>query len=144
MEENGYFSEFTPKANVEESILLSVKKLLGIEPDNIEFDVDVIFNINAAIATLIQIGVGEYQDFVLSSEFDTYDDFLGPMCPEKSQVKMYLYYKTKLGFDPPQSSIVSASIKDMISELEWRLNASVDPANTFSRARGWMEGGGSL
>lgn len=118
--------------DVKNSILNSVKKLLGIQPEYAEFDMDVLMNINAAISTLRQLGVGP-QDrlFVVEDETQTYDDYLGTGNDEIPQVKMYLYYKCRLGFDPPQSSTVLSSIKEMIEEAEWRLNAQVDPIDTF-------------
>lgn len=123
--------EETPKVSVEDSILNSVKKLLGIEPDFTEFDIDVMMNINAAIMTLKQLGVGPSDGYTVTSAEDTYEDFLGEDNEETPQVKMYLFYKTRLGFDPPQSSVVTEAIKEMIRETEWRLNIQVDPKSTF-------------
>lgn len=123
--------EETPKVSVEDSILNSVKKLLGIEPDFTEFDIDVMMNINAAIMTLKQLGVGPSDGYTVTSADDTYEDFLGEDNEETPQVKMYLFYKTRLGFDPPQSSVVVEAIKEMIRETEWRLNIQVDPKSTF-------------
>ena len=119
-----------------ESILNSVKKLLGLTPEFTEFDVDVLMNINAAIFTLRQIGIGPKKQFTVTSADQTYADYLGEGCPEINQVKMYLYYKTKLGFDPPQSSLVAESMKEMIAEAEWRLQANVE-LKEFSVA--WKE-----
>lgn len=124
------------RVSVEDSILNSVKKLLGIESDYTEFDIDIMMNINAAISTLRQLGVGPNEGFVVTSENDTYDDFLGPDCKETSQVKIYLFYKTRIGFDPPQSSIVMSAMEKMIQEAEWRLNVQVDSRKTFSGNRG--------
>ena len=112
-----------------ESILDSVKKLLGLELVN-EFDQDIIMHINAAISTLTQIGVGPKESFTITDSASTYEDFLGESNPEAiNQVKLYLYYKTKLGFDPPQSSAVMECVKAMISEAEWRLNVMCDHKN---------------
>ncbi len=114
--------------NVSESILNSVKKLIGIEPSDKSFDVDIILNINAGIFTLNQLGILT-KGYSVTSENDTYSDFLGDNISEDvvNQVKMYLVYKTRLGFDPPSSSIVMECVKELAKEAEWRLNASVDP-----------------
>lgn len=121
------------ETKIEDSILESVKKMLGIQSDYEEFDPDIIMNINAAIATLRQIGVGPQEElFMITGSNETYSDFLGEDNKEVPQVKMYLFYKTKLGFDPPQSSLVAESVKEMIREAEWRLNVQVDPRSTFS------------
>ena len=117
-----------------DSILNSVKKQLGILPEMTEFDMDIIMNINSAILTLKQIGVGP-QDlpYIVEDENQTYSDFLGENCPEIPYVKMYLFYKTRISFDPPQSSIVMEAFKENIAELEWRLNVQVDSRATFEQ-----------
>ncbi len=125
-------NEEANEIDIKESILNSVKKQLGILPEMKEFDQDIVMNINAAILTLKQIGVGP-QDylFILEDERQTYSDFLGEGNMEIPYVKMYLFYKTKISFDPPQSSIVLESLKSLASEIEWRLNVQVDSRNTF-------------
>lgn len=120
--------------DVSDSILNSVKKLLGILPEYAEFDSDIIMNINSAISTLRQLGVGPQDElFFVTSAEDTYTSFLGEGNKETPMVKMYLFYKTKLGFDPPQSSLVAEALKGMVQETEWRLNAQVDPITTFEK-----------
>lgn len=125
-------NEGANEIDIKESILNSVKKQLGILPEMKEFDQDIVMNINAAILTLKQIGVGP-QDylFTLEDERQTYSDFLGEGSVEIPYVKMYLFYKTKISFDPPQSSIVLESLKSIASEIEWRLNVQVDSRSTF-------------
>lgn len=110
-----------------ESILVSTKKLLGAEELN-EFDEDIIMNINSAIFILTQLGVGPETGFTVTSAEDTYEDYLGKDSPAIPQVKMYIYYKTKLGFDPPASSAVMECIKEMIKESEYRLQVMCDLA----------------
>lgn len=114
-----------------DSILNSVKKLLGLDPSVKDFDLDIMMNINAAMSTLWQIGVGPEEGFMITSENETFEEYLGPDSKETNQIKMYLFYKTRLGFDPPSSSSVMECIKEMIREAEWRLNAQVDPRSTF-------------
>lgn len=113
--------------DVGESILNSVKKHIGIDPSDKAFDVDVMMNINAAIFTLNQLGVIT-RGYTVTSEDDVYEDLFSSQ-PEDvvSQVKMYLVYKTRMGFDPPTSSIAVEALKEMIKETEWRLNVAVDP-----------------
>lgn len=119
------------KIDVKESILNSVKKLLGIPQSLCEFDPDIIVNINAAIFTLRQIGVGPEDGFIVTSEEESYEDFLGEGNKEISQVKMYLFYKTKLSFDPPTSGTVIECMKEFIREAECRLSYQVDPYDVF-------------
>lgn len=112
---------------VSDSILNSVKKSLGIEPDYTDFDPDILMHINAAIMTLRQIGVGPLEGYTVTSSEQTFDDYLGEGSTETSMVRAYFFYKAKLGFDPPASTAVMEAIKEMIRETEWRLNIQVDP-----------------
>lgn len=126
--------EENKKVDVKSSILNSVKKQLGLLPELKEFDSDIIMNINAAILTLKQIGVGP-QDFpfTVEDESQTYDDYLGLNSPETPYVKMYLFYKTKVSFDPPQNSIVMNAYEKNIAEIESRLSYQVDSRATFEQ-----------
>lgn len=108
-----------------ESILTSVKKLLGIMEDCTEFDSDIIMNINSAIATLYQLGVGA-EGFIVTSKEETYEDLLGDLTPMFQNVKIYIFLKTRLGFDPPQTQALITTAKEWVSELEWRINVQMD------------------
>lgn len=115
---------------ITDSILLSVKKLLGLTDEVEEFDVDIMMNINSAIMTLTQLGVGPTSGFIVTGKEDRYEDWLGDMTNLQA-VKMYLYYKTRISFDPPTQGSVMESLKEQIRELEFRLNCQVDPGDTF-------------
>lgn len=119
--------------DVKDSILNSVKKLLGYPVELKEFDSDIILNINAAIITLMQLGVGPTDPvFSISDETATYGDYLGDRTDLISQVKMYLAYKTILGFDSAnRSSTYIEMIKEMIREAEWRLNIETEEHKVF-------------
>lgn len=112
-----------------ESILTSIKKLLGIEENYEHFDADIIMHINSAFMILTQLGVGPSGGFVIYDEDSLWSDFLGDN-EQLEAVKTYVYLKVKLLFDPPLSSSVIESINRSISELEWRLNVSVENAKT--------------
>ena len=96
-----------------DSILTSIKKLLGITEEDTSFDTDVIIQINSAFMILNQLGVGPEEGFIISDDMATWDEFL-PEGKQLEGVKTYIYLKVKLVFDPP---------------YEWRLNIAVDPAN---------------
>lgn len=108
-----------------DSILNSIKKLLGLAKDYTAFDQDVIMDINSVFMTLNQIGVGPEKPFVIKSSEETWDQFLSNI-NELESVKPYVAMKVKLMFDPPTSSTALESYKNQISELEWRLNSVVD------------------
>lgn len=110
-----------------DSILNSTKKLIGIDPSDKSFDMDILFHLNAALFTLIQLGVIT-KPYTIKSEYDTYFDVFGDLSEDiVSQAALYLAMKTKLGFDPPSISIVNEVLRTQIAEAEWRLNVSVDP-----------------
>lgn len=102
-----------------DSILSTIKKLLG-EPDPQDaFDMDIMVHINSALFSLEQMGIGRPGYFITGAR-DTWQDFFGfEQVPEA--VKTLVYLKVRLIFDPPASSIVLESIKENIKELEWRL-----------------------
>lgn len=109
-----------------ESILTSIKKLLGIAEEYEHFDADLIMHINSAFSILTQLGVGPSEGFSIEDEVAVWTDFI----PEKSKiefVKSYIHLKVKLLFDPPLSSAVIESMNRLISELEWRILVAVDP-----------------
>lgn len=114
-----------------ESILNSIKKLLGIAEDYDHFDSDIIMHINSVFTTLTQLGVGPEDGFSINDEAEKWEDFL----PEEKMihsVKTYIYLKVKLVFDPPLSSAVLESMKEQIKELEWRLPVAVESAKIES------------
>lgn len=113
-----------------DSILTSIKKLLGIAEEDEDFDTDIIININSVFMILRQLGVGPKAGFVIEDSSATWNDFLSDTTPVEA-VKTYIYLKVKSIFDPPTSSSVAESMNRMINELEWRLNVSVDPETTF-------------
>lgn len=109
-----------------ESILDSIKKLLGITDEYKHFDVDIIMHINTAFLTLQQLGVGPKEGYSIQDEHDKWEDYLPLGEHRLESVKTYIYLKVKLAFDPPQSSSVTESYNRMISELEWRISVLVD------------------
>ena len=113
-----------------ESILTSIKKMLGIEEEYEHFDADIIIHINSVFSILTQLGVGPANGFTISDKTATWDQFIGDSTAIES-VKTYMYLKVRLIFDPPLSSAVLESMKQTISELEWRLNVSADSPTTF-------------
>lgn len=112
-----------------DSILTSIKKLLGITADYEHFDPDIIMHINSVFMTLQQLGVGPATGYSIIDEDATWDEFL-PTGMQLEAVKTYMYTKVRLAFDPPTSSAVLQAMERQASELEWRLNVAVDPAPT--------------
>lgn len=108
-----------------ESILTSIKKLLGIAEEYEHFDPDIIMHINSVFSVLTQLGVGPNKGFYITSKEDIWDNFISDDSNLEC-IKSYIYIKVKLLFDPPLGSAVLDSMNRMISELEWRLNVMCD------------------
>lgn len=116
---------------MDESILKSIKDLLGIPEEDKAFDQDVLININAIFSTLYQIGVGiEGHKFIVddtntwADTFSDYEDLI-------DFIKLYTYMKVRLVFDPPTNSSILEALKSQISELEWRILMQADSAKYF-------------
>lgn len=112
-----------------ESILTSIKKLLGPEETYDHFDPDIILHINSVFSDLALIGVGPSEGFSIEDKSSTWNEFLGefPQPDLLNNVKTYMYLKVKLVFDPPSNSSVLKSYEEMIKKLEWKLNVIADP-----------------
>ena len=110
---------------MEESILTSIKKLLGITEEYEHFDQDIIMHINSVFMILTQMGVGPEEGFTISDSTTTWNEFTNDD-KKIEAVKSYVYLKVRLLFDPPASSSVMEAMNRSISEFEWRLNIAVD------------------
>ena len=113
----------------ENSILISTKKLAGIDKVYDVFDLDIVTYINSIFMTLNQLGVGPEAGFAIENDSAEWSDFIKDNV-KLNAVKTYMYLKVKLLFDPPLSSSVVESMNHTISELEWRLNVAVDPGDS--------------
>ena len=108
-----------------DSILTSIKKLLGIVEEYTHFDDDIIMHINSVLTILTQLGVGPSEGFRIEDDSATWEDFIKDN-PNLESVKSYIHMKVKLLFDPPTSSAVIESMNRIISEFEWRLNVAAE------------------
>lgn len=111
-----------------DSILTSVKKMLGIPEEYEQFDMDIIMHINSVFMILTQLGVGPEEGFAIADKTDEWDDFIGDNVLLEL-VKSYVYLKVRLIFDPPQSSSIIEAMNRQINEFEWRINVAVDPSS---------------
>lgn len=113
-----------------ESILTSIKKLLGIDAEYTHFDEDIIIHINSVLMILTQLGVGPEGGYSITGPDETWSNFLGTDLVKLQSAKSYVHLKVKLMFDPPSGSALIESINRQISELEWRLQVATDPVET--------------
>lgn len=126
VESPGENTEVEGSPLVKESILLTIKKMLGLLPDQEEFDTDLIVLINSAIGILTQVGVGPKTGFRIKSKEELWGDFVNEG-DFLDMVEPYIFLRVKIVFDPSQlSGAVLQAYKDEIKELEWRINVKVE------------------
>ena len=108
-----------------DSILISVKKQLGIAPEDTSFDDEIVIHTNSVFSLLTQLGVGPADGFRISDADAVWGDYLGDVGTVE-MVKSYMFMKVRLIFDPPQSSAGRESLEALAKEFEWRINVAVD------------------
>lgn len=110
---------------MEDSILITIKKKLGLGKDYIAFDTDVITNINTSLMRLGQLGIGPAVGFRITGPDETWSNFIGDRI-DLEGIKDFIYMKARIVFDPPSSAAALQALKDEIKELEFCLNVQVD------------------
>lgn len=115
---------------MEESILLTVKRMLGLVADYTPFDAELIGHINSAIMAAHQLGVG-LNDFWITGQMETWGDWLGEQFTQLPGVEQYIYMRVRLVFDPPTNSFVVNSLEKQIDELTWRLNVQAEAGDVM-------------
>ena len=120
----------TSMTNTTDSILDTVKSFVNIPVDyDTTFDGDLIIFINSCLGVLAQIGVGSFnQQFKITGSDETWADFMGSY-ENIEAAKEYVCLRTKITFDPPQSSAVMEQMKEIIKEDFFRISVSVDPGD---------------
>jgi hypothetical protein len=106
---------------ISDSILINVKKMLGIDASYTAFDQDIIIHTNTALSVLTQLGIGLSTGFQIEDDVATWTDFLGTD-KNLNTVKSYVYLRVRLLFDPPTTSYLITALNEQIREFEWRLN----------------------
>lgn len=127
-----------------ESILVTIKKMLGLGEDYTPFDTDIIVHINSAFMTLTQLGIGPEEGFQITDANNTWGDFISDN-EMIGAVTNYTYLTVRTLFDPPSNSFVMDAMQKQIEQLGWRLNVQAESKKTFdfitddekARRRGW-------
>ena len=118
-------AEYT-QAQIQSSILLSIKKAIGASPDYTPFDVDIIMHINSQLANLYQIGLNATKSVIVDGPDQLWTDLIPAGDSRLQFVKTYVYAKVKMIFDPPISTAQMQALKDAASESEFRISVAVD------------------
>ena len=104
-----------------DSILTSIKKMIGPSVDNTYFDSDIMTHINTVFMELQQLGAGPENGFFIEDKNAVWTDFMQSSTLLNS-IKTFMYLKVKLIFDPPSSTAAIDSINRIIDKLEWHIN----------------------
>ena len=104
---------------VSNSILKTIRQMIGPSASYDVFDLDLIISINAAFSRLCQLGVGPELPYKITGPENTWDEFMDDGYQE--EIKQYIYLKTRMVFDPPASGTVAKSYEEQIAMLEWTL-----------------------
>ena len=115
-------------ADMNNSILDSIKKNLGIVPEYTAFDDQIILDINAAFSTLHQLGFGPDEGFEITGIDEFWSDIIEE--PRFNFVKSYVCMKVRVMFDPPTSSYALDALNKQIAEYEWRIKSEIETGGT--------------
>ena len=119
---------------MQDSILMTIRKLVCGNPYADHFDTDLLVHINACFSVLNQLGVGPENGFVVTDETQSWSSYITDNYI-LNMVKTYVTLKVKKIFDPPLTSSVLEAMDKEISQLEWRLNVAVDPIKPTSTSK---------
>ena len=118
---------------LDESILGSIKKLLGLDGDYDAFDQDVAIHINSALASLTQLGIGPANGFMITGSQETWQQLMQDNDPQTLQnVKTFVYINVKKVFDPPGASNHLTALDDVLKETTWRISVRREEAKRES------------
>lgn len=107
-----------------ENILSSIKTMLNVEQSITAFDSELLMFINAAIAELIQGGVGPQAGLKVTS--DTNWAAFSDSTNVVGHAKQYVYCKVRLIWDPPTNSFIVNSFQKQADESYWRAYLEAD------------------
>lgn len=112
---------------MDDSILNSVKKMLGLDSGYDAFDMDIIMHINSVFFIMAQMGIGK--QFKIEDAGSSWSEYLEGR-EDLDAVKSYVYVKVRQLFDPPTSGIMTDALDARVRELEWRLFSATDLTDT--------------
>ena len=110
-----------------DSVLDSVKKMLGVDLVDDSFDMELIIFINDVFSKLNQLAVGPTTTYVIDDRLDKWTDFLLDRA-DLNMVRTYMYLQVRITFDPPTNPSLLENVMKRIQEYEWRLNVQAEQA----------------
>ena len=116
---------------MEETILVTVKRnISGLEPDNNDFDAELLDHINSMLRTLNRFGIGK--ESFIADENSVWSDFLGEQTAYYATVRTYIPNKIKLFWDPPTVGAAVEALKESVKECEFDLMVRRECPESFS------------
>lgn len=109
-----------------DSILITTKKLLGIDAEYHDFDMDIIVSINSVLMALNQMGIG-VDGFAITGDDELWTDFVDTT--NLMSIKSYVYLRVRMIFDPPTTPSIAEAYNNQIKEFEWRMYVHKDNEN---------------
>jgi hypothetical protein len=116
---------------MEQSILASVKKVIGAPSDYDAFDEDIIMHINMVFNTLNDLGVGPAEGFMIEDDTAKWADYIPSNDNRVNSIKTFIYLSVRMIFDPPRESWVVTSLEKQLDQLAWRINVRQEATNYF-------------
>lgn len=116
---------------MENSILISTKKMLYLVEADTAFDHDIVVHINSVFADLHQLGIGPADGYAIDDTgTETWDDYItsGVLPMPLQSVRSYVFLRVKLLFDPPTTGYLVEATNEQIQKAEWRLNVAREAA----------------
>lgn len=110
---------------MEQSILLSTKKILGIGADDESFDLDILTFINTAFSTLNDVGVGVLGGLHIDGPDYEWDDFAADCGVDDTQVndiRTYVFLRVRMLFDPPGTPYLINAFEKQLEEHVTRIS----------------------
>ena len=117
-----------------DSVLDSVKKMLGVDLVDDSFDMELIIFINDVFSKLNQLAVGPTTTYVIDDRLDKWTDFLLDRA-DLNMVRTYMYLQVRITFDPPTNPSLLENMMKRIQEYEWRLNVQAEQALRNTQAK---------
>lgn len=114
---------------MEQSILTSTKKILGVSETYTAFDLDIITHINSTFSTLNQLGIGPVDGFMIEDDSAEWADLELPE-NQLHMVKSYIFLRVRMLFDPPTTSFLIEAMVNQIEQHEWRLSLFRETTNS--------------
>lgn len=107
--------------DVNESVLNTIKKCLDIDPNNKDFDTDILLHINSVLTIMKRLGIIPKTSKRISDDSVTWSQFIPDDSLDVEDIKDYIFLRVKLIFDPPQNQKHTDVLIDTYKEIEFGL-----------------------